>query len=838
MKKLLFLNLSVFLLLTQAVNATTYDEGDTTNNWENVCSWSSCGGSISSRNGYIRIKTSKESSRYILRHNGGNWYNDSEFTTSYDVKTSSKRYELLYLLDTDSHGEVYVVYTNSLPSTLHGHRWDPNDGIWKDENGRDAGWGRYSYIVLPSTANYRWQTVKQDMTEGLRNVPLLKNDSILNVKYLQVNNWDQDHSLYLDNIKLLDSDSGSTPPPSGGTTGTIDVKISQSSDDADQDNHSRMDLNGRGSSHFISMTSSRPYIGFRFQDINIPQGATITSAVIKFVPMWPDNGSSLPSLYVYGQNSDTASTFSSNNNNISSRPRTSSRVLWQTQSNWKEDGRYFDTPSVRSVVQEIVNRSGWSNGNDLAFIIKFNSGSKWRAIRSYDTNANQAPRLVVTYKVDGNSGGGNGGGTGGGTDPETKKELWFTFKDTTKTVDAAGKKVNSISLNANSSSLVYTDGTTASGIVLETSNSFEGLNSNNYNGTSGNIVPVEMLTKYSWWVGELDINSDGTKDMSGAVTVKGLNPGDKYTIKLGAIRTLDGNSATQQPSRESTYVINGVTKIFNADDANNREATITTVATSEGEITVSVSTTNHTADMDFAYLGWMKLIPGGSVEESDVINANKLVSIKALMSSAVNGDSDVTYITAGDSKRENDRVNYPTIYRNILSKLNVTFKLDSRSGITAEEWANKADDTVAGIAKTVKDATGYKGSKTIIEYSLGANDWNNLPRGSQGIYGKIYVHIKKGITEIQRRLPNAKILLVNPIGTYRTELKKVYRDLAKELNLPMLENPMDKYRDNADTMNEYFLDSIHPNTKGANVLVKHIMHTATEGTARVIVDSN
>jgi len=419
----------------------------------------------------------------------------------------------------------------------------------------------------------------------------------------------------------------------------------------------------------------------------------------------------------------------------------------------------------------------------------------------------------------------------------TQKELWFTFKGVTATVDAGTSKVNSLITNAaNISSLVYTDGTAASGIVFDTTDNFEGLNGNGYSGTSGNIVPVSMLTKNSWFVGEYDLNGDGTKDMSGAVVIKGLNPGDKFTLKLGAIRTLDGNSTTQEASREGNYTVNGITKIFNSDDANNRELSFTNVTVSaEGEISLTVSVTDHTANVpDFAYLGWMKLIPAAG--SSKVINSEKLSGTKSLINSAVNGSIGITYITAGDSKRD-DTTDYPAIYTGILSDLKVAYIHDSLTGVTAEAWTNQSDSTKPGLAKAIKDAKGIEGANTIIEYSLGANDWNLLPGNDQNKYATIKPLIKKGITELQRLLPSAKVVLINPIGTHRPELKKAYRDIAKELALPMLENPMDQYRDNPAKKDIYFQDNIHPNLKGAKLLVKTILQTVTEGQARTIVDS-
>jgi hypothetical protein len=55
---------------------------------------------------------------------------------------------------------------------------------------------------------------------------------------------------------------------------------------------------------------------------------------------------------------------------------------------------YPTTPDLSSIVQEIVNRGGWSSGNDMAFIIQ---GSGNRTTKSYDGSKVTAPLLHVEW---------------------------------------------------------------------------------------------------------------------------------------------------------------------------------------------------------------------------------------------------------------------------------------------------------------------------------------------------------------------------------------------------------------------------------------------------------
>jgi len=166
------------------------------------------------------------------------------------------------------------------------------------------------------------------------------------------------------------------------TSFTRDFYITQSSDDAD------------GST--VSITSSDMDIGkydnaVRFQGVGIPQGATITSAYMEFTS--DDNRTGSYSTLIEGIDVDDASTFTSSQN-LSLLSRTSQDATWSGSDSWSTDD-VKATPSLTAIVQEIVNRSGWAEGNSMGFIL--NSGTGERNAYSYDTNPAKGPRFVVTY---------------------------------------------------------------------------------------------------------------------------------------------------------------------------------------------------------------------------------------------------------------------------------------------------------------------------------------------------------------------------------------------------------------------------------------------------------
>ncbi|HEX6813106.1 MAG TPA: hypothetical protein VF384_15900 [Planctomycetota bacterium] len=136
-------------------------------------------------------------------------------------------------------------------------------------------------------------------------------------------------------------------------------------------------------------------VGLRFIEIPIPAGAVITSAYVQFTNK--EAKSEATQLMVAGQAADNPGNFKTTAANISSRPRTTAQVVWNPAP-WtvvNEAGPSQRTPDLSSVLQEIVNRPGWTSGNAMVFVI---TGSGCRTGFAYDQSPTVAARLVVTYQ--------------------------------------------------------------------------------------------------------------------------------------------------------------------------------------------------------------------------------------------------------------------------------------------------------------------------------------------------------------------------------------------------------------------------------------------------------
>jgi type IV pilus assembly protein PilY1 len=140
-------------------------------------------------------------------------------------------------------------------------------------------------------------------------------------------------------------------------------------------------------------TSSALTVGVRFTGVDIPQGATINSAVIEFTAQaGGENGAA--SFVIQAEASDSAPTFAATDGNLSGRGLSTAAVNWDGVASWSSAGTRYQTPDLTTIVTEISSRDGWCGGQDMVFLI---SGTGTRTAWSYDGSAGSAPKLTVNY---------------------------------------------------------------------------------------------------------------------------------------------------------------------------------------------------------------------------------------------------------------------------------------------------------------------------------------------------------------------------------------------------------------------------------------------------------
>lgn len=141
-----------------------------------------------------------------------------------------------------------------------------------------------------------------------------------------------------------------------------------------------------------SRVTENQLVGLRFQNVQVPQGATIKTARVDFI-----SGESLSdpaALSLQFESSDDAAPFS-DAAPLSTRTKESA-LVWNISEQW-QTGQTYSSPELKSKVQSIVSRSGWCGGNAVNLIISANTGTPLRVAKSFESDPKLTPNLYVEY---------------------------------------------------------------------------------------------------------------------------------------------------------------------------------------------------------------------------------------------------------------------------------------------------------------------------------------------------------------------------------------------------------------------------------------------------------
>jgi len=146
--------------------------------------------------------------------------------------------------------------------------------------------------------------------------------------------------------------------------------------------------------------------GMRFLNVTIPKGAAIATAVIR----WTSSGSFAdPGIDDYdlksrlsGEDADNPITFS-DYTDYAARVKTTATVDFDNPGEWLADAE-IDSPDISTIIQEIIDRSGWVSGNAMVIFWDDHAGrtSTWnnttyRQGQALPGTADRVAKLIVTY---------------------------------------------------------------------------------------------------------------------------------------------------------------------------------------------------------------------------------------------------------------------------------------------------------------------------------------------------------------------------------------------------------------------------------------------------------
>jgi hypothetical protein len=207
---------------------------------------------------------------------------------------------------------------------------------------------------------------------------------------------DGDHTL-----NAAATDTGGNTTASAGVAVTVvnsgtvlsqDVPIAAGPDDVEQRSSNGRIWPATTDLDLVVDGSALQTVGLRFTGISPPHGARILNAHVQFQV---DETSTGPTnLVVRAQASDDAPPFTTNRFDVTSRPTTSASSSWLPAA-WPTVGaRGPDqrTPNLAPMLQQVVDRPGWSSGRALVLVF---SGSGTRVAESFEGTF--APTLHIEY---------------------------------------------------------------------------------------------------------------------------------------------------------------------------------------------------------------------------------------------------------------------------------------------------------------------------------------------------------------------------------------------------------------------------------------------------------
>jgi len=188
---------------------------------------------------------------------------------------------------------------------------------------------------------------------------------------------------------------------------TLNLQIGASSDDCRRD---------KGSSPYFGLNAQYQLAGgdnsfyqvgggMRFTDVAIPRGAIITNAYLTFKASFSKSGTTVRTR-ISAEDVDDAPTFADDAGAFDTRwaNRTTARIDWDSIPAWTYLENY-DSPDIKEVIQEVIDRAGWNSGNAMVFFWEdydnrsSHNDDAHRAGYSYDEKPTDTTKLHIEYEI-------------------------------------------------------------------------------------------------------------------------------------------------------------------------------------------------------------------------------------------------------------------------------------------------------------------------------------------------------------------------------------------------------------------------------------------------------
>jgi hypothetical protein len=175
---------------------------------------------------------------------------------------------------------------------------------------------------------------------------------------------------------------------------TLNMQVGAGDDDA-HENANNLNFSRTGTQLFIHANTNgngRWNAGGRFQNVTVPAGATIDSAVVQLNVV--DTTSDNTNANIFCNDVDSASDFNTEAD-VTNRTLTTASVNWSALD---VGSGFVSAPDCSTAVQEVIDRAGWASGNNLCVLIRGVSASARNCIsHSYNASAADAWKLDIDY---------------------------------------------------------------------------------------------------------------------------------------------------------------------------------------------------------------------------------------------------------------------------------------------------------------------------------------------------------------------------------------------------------------------------------------------------------
>ncbi len=179
---------------------------------------------------------------------------------------------------------------------------------------------------------------------------------------------------------------------------TIDPAVGASADDASEDGDGDVTITDTGLLVGATIATLHRYTMQRFF-VTIPAGATIDAAYVRWY--FSDAGTDDTACVIWGEDTATPAAGSAGTDtySISGRTKTTASVQWDADNIVGGTPGYGNSPSLVSIIQELVSSYDYSSGAYMALLTDIfgQSAVHNSTIRSYDGSSSRSPILHIEY---------------------------------------------------------------------------------------------------------------------------------------------------------------------------------------------------------------------------------------------------------------------------------------------------------------------------------------------------------------------------------------------------------------------------------------------------------